>query len=203
MAGQKTKWKKMPEEVRREAILNAARSLFAEQGYNQTSMNQVAAQAGLTKGGLYFHFENKEQLFEEVVRYLLDFERGELAEQIDTLAPIDRLRGFLNLWLEQLVSESGKPVSDWRIFFEAWDKPATRDYIIAFYSKARRYLVDVIRKGQRRKEIRATQPPEVLAVMAIALLDGLDLQTEIHRQDARQMVRGRRVIEAFLEGLQP
>jgi AcrR family transcriptional regulator len=53
-------------EKTREAILQAAHDLFAEQGYHGTSMRQIAGSAGIALGGLYNHFESKEQVFEAV-----------------------------------------------------------------------------------------------------------------------------------------
>ena len=48
-------------------ILEAAHHIFLEQGYGNTSMDAVAKRAGVSKATLYVHFENKEQLFAEVV----------------------------------------------------------------------------------------------------------------------------------------
>lgn len=44
-------------------ILEAARRVFARQGYHGTLMDQVAREAGLSKGALYVHFPSKEELF--------------------------------------------------------------------------------------------------------------------------------------------
>ncbi len=48
------------------ALVDAARQLFARDGYDATSLDSVAARAGVTKGALYHHFEGKRQLFEAV-----------------------------------------------------------------------------------------------------------------------------------------
>ena len=53
-------------EQTRTAILQAAHDLFIEQGYHGTSMRQVAAGAGVALGGLYNHFDSKEEVFEAV-----------------------------------------------------------------------------------------------------------------------------------------
>jgi AcrR family transcriptional regulator len=50
------------------AIDEAARRLFAERGFAATSVNDVATAAGVAKGGVYHHYENKERLFEKVFR---------------------------------------------------------------------------------------------------------------------------------------
>jgi AcrR family transcriptional regulator len=48
------------------ALVDAARELFAGDGYDATSLDEVAARAGVTKGAVYHHFEGKRQLFEAV-----------------------------------------------------------------------------------------------------------------------------------------
>ena len=52
----------------REMILEAAFRVFAEKGYASTTMDAVAAEANLTKGAVYWHFENKKELFRELMR---------------------------------------------------------------------------------------------------------------------------------------
>ena len=53
---------------KRAAILAAARQMFATQGYEGTSMDQIAAEAGVSKLTVYSHFGDKEALFAAVVR---------------------------------------------------------------------------------------------------------------------------------------
>ena len=53
---------------KRAAILAAARQMFTTQGYEGTSMDQIAAEAGVSKLTVYSHFGDKEALFAAVVR---------------------------------------------------------------------------------------------------------------------------------------
>lgn len=48
------------------ALVDAARELFAQDGYAATSLDAVAAKARVTKGAVYHHFQGKQQLFEAV-----------------------------------------------------------------------------------------------------------------------------------------
>ena len=57
----------MPEQARREQILSAARRCFIENGYHPTRMDDIAKAAGLSKGGVYFHFKSKQEVFETLV----------------------------------------------------------------------------------------------------------------------------------------
>jgi AcrR family transcriptional regulator len=60
----------------RERIQRTALRLFTEQGYESTSMRQIAEELGFTKAALYYHFENKE----DIVRALLETVRAEVAD---------------------------------------------------------------------------------------------------------------------------
>ena len=53
-------------EVTRESLVEAARHLFGERGFAGTSLDDIVAAAGVTKGALYHHFVDKEQLFRAV-----------------------------------------------------------------------------------------------------------------------------------------
>ncbi|HEX2895445.1 MAG TPA: helix-turn-helix domain-containing protein [Marmoricola sp.] len=63
----------------RERILDVALGLFAEKGYDATSMREIAEQLGITKAALYYHFDSKADI---VKAMLADTERrvGELAD---------------------------------------------------------------------------------------------------------------------------
>jgi AcrR family transcriptional regulator len=54
--------------ARKQAILDAALSVFAERGFEAARLEDVAARAGIAKGTLYLHFSDKEALFEELIR---------------------------------------------------------------------------------------------------------------------------------------
>jgi len=51
----------------RQAILDMAYTLFLEQGYNATSMRQIALAAGITPGNIYNHFASKDEIFQALV----------------------------------------------------------------------------------------------------------------------------------------
>lgn len=60
--------RKLEPAQRKQAILDAALSVFAERGFEAARLDDVAARAGVAKGTLYLYFDDKEKLFEEVVR---------------------------------------------------------------------------------------------------------------------------------------
>jgi AcrR family transcriptional regulator len=65
-------------ESTRSALLDAARALFADKGYADTSTPEIVQRAGVTRGALYHHFADKEGLF----RAVIEREAVDLAERI-------------------------------------------------------------------------------------------------------------------------
>lgn len=59
--------KTVQQELTRDMIMNAARDLFADKGYEHVSMRQIAKELGYSHGALYYHFKNKAELFYALV----------------------------------------------------------------------------------------------------------------------------------------
>lgn len=55
--------------ISRERIVEAANRLIYTKGFNQTSVSDVAAAVGITKGNLHYHFKSKEELLEAIIQY--------------------------------------------------------------------------------------------------------------------------------------
>ena len=80
----------------RERLIAAATVAFADGGYSGTTLDGIAARAGVTKGGLYFHFAGKEELFFAVLDHWREHRRKEL--QVQAVGPdgaVLALRQFL------------------------------------------------------------------------------------------------------------
>jgi AcrR family transcriptional regulator len=98
---------KPPDERRRE-LMNAARELFIEQGYEQTTMSSVARRAGVAQGTSYIYFASKQELLMAIMRELLETLAGvigRLAERTDLPAPAV-LRQAVNDCLTLVCQES-------------------------------------------------------------------------------------------------
>lgn len=55
------------QQIRHNAIINAAASLFIKLGYDKTSVADIAKRAGISKGAIYLHFKSKDKLFETLL----------------------------------------------------------------------------------------------------------------------------------------
>ena len=94
---------------RRQIILNAAAELFSEQGYNRTSMREIASKAGLLPGSVYHHFTSKEELFiavhKEGFRAVMAKVQAAISKHTD---PWESLRSACEMHVNQMFS--GTPV---------------------------------------------------------------------------------------------
>jgi len=79
--------------ARREQILDAAFHTFSRRGYRDTAVDEIAAAADTSKGGVYFHFPTKEAIFRELIRTTADRLAGKVdravAEQTEPIARAD------------------------------------------------------------------------------------------------------------------
>lgn len=73
----------------REKILDNARRLFLERGFNRTSIEDVMQACGLTRGGFYAHFKNKSHLYAEALKPLAHFTTGQPGRTVK--GPLDDL----------------------------------------------------------------------------------------------------------------
>lgn len=62
----------MKKEFRKRELIKIAYELFITKGYENTSVDEIIAKAGIAKGTYYYHFESKEQMLEEVVNMMID-----------------------------------------------------------------------------------------------------------------------------------
>jgi AcrR family transcriptional regulator len=148
----------MPASDARTRVLDAAVDLFAEHGYDGTSVNQVIARAGVAKGGFYHHFASKEALLYEVYGDLIG---RQLAGMDDILAralpPAETLRALIADLVETTAASARPALVFWRELHRLGDERT------AAYRRARRRYHDAV-----RRLIRDAQAAGVFAPVASA-----------------------------------
>jgi AcrR family transcriptional regulator len=99
----KPRWERR-KDARPQELLAAALDLFVERGFASTRLEDVARQAGVSKGTLYLYFENKEELFKAVVRNSIVPVIGEAEESIAEFEGHsgDLLRSVIHSWWQRV-----------------------------------------------------------------------------------------------------
>lgn len=78
---------RMPREKRRAQLIDIAMDVFAETGYAQTTMDEIAQRAAVSKPVLYQHFKNKRDLFFTLIDHQFNTLRDSVAAQMRTIDP--------------------------------------------------------------------------------------------------------------------
>ena len=91
-------------EATRESILDAAEQMFFEQGVSRTSLEQIARAANVTRGAIYWHFRNKQALFEAMLGRVRNPMEARLIDLLEQQRNIDALRDICVDSLRQLAT---------------------------------------------------------------------------------------------------
>jgi AcrR family transcriptional regulator len=89
----------------RERILDVALDLFTEQGYDGTSLREIAEQLGVTKAALYYHFESKDDILMALHMRLHDFGKGALVQMGDGPVPLEVWGQMLDALVFQMLGQ--------------------------------------------------------------------------------------------------
>jgi len=96
----------------RQEILRASARLFQQQGYDGTSMNDVAAALKLSKGGLYHHFQSKVEILFNLMDHAMDITEERVINPVKAVAdPEERLRTLIRLHIGVVLSERDREIT--------------------------------------------------------------------------------------------
>ena len=99
-------------EATRRAVLAAARSLFGKKGYAQTSVDEIADAARVTKGAVYHHFAGKEALFRAVLAEVeVEAEARAVGAGDPEGPPIDQIVARVNAYLDAALDEEMRRIA--------------------------------------------------------------------------------------------
>lgn len=87
------------------ALLDAATAVFSEQGVSNTTLNQIAKAAGMTRGAVYWHFENKDAVIKALWEKHAGVETNKLIQAITNLPPEQPLE-FFKTQLKTILKEA-------------------------------------------------------------------------------------------------
>jgi AcrR family transcriptional regulator len=96
----------------RQEILRTAARLFQQQGYDATSMNDVAAALRLSKGGLYHHFQSKDEILFHIMSHAMDITEGQVINVVRKIDGVEeRLRMLIRLHIEVVLSQEDREIT--------------------------------------------------------------------------------------------
>ncbi|WP_210716591.1 TetR/AcrR family transcriptional regulator [Amycolatopsis acididurans] len=156
-------------EDRRQRILAVAQRLLTRNGWRNTTLGQIAREAGVTPAGLLHHFESKEQLLHAVLEARDAYDdahrnttRDDIIEQVGSVAErFERVPDLVGMFVVLLI-ENLDP-----------DAPL-HDRLLHRYRSALEIIAEGIRRGQRAGRYRTDLDPALKAVEIVAFLNGME-----------------------------
>lgn len=188
----------------RQRILDTALREFAAKGYHRAILDEIAARAGVSKGAVYWHFENKRALFLTVVQReifrLTAYLKTVIADSDQSA--IARLNAFI---VASLTYYTDHPefCNLLKIFTSPGGPELNLDVEVMVsddYRQLRAMVNTLIQEGVRRGELESARVG-VAAPMLVAVLDGLMFQWVLEPQAVPLRELASNVASAFLEGI--
>ena len=178
-------------EQTRARIMAAAESALIERGIEATSLDDIAASAGLTKGAIYSSFPSKDALFAELVSDKF----GERLRKVSATIDASAKRGDLARRVGKTLTEASLGDPGWQIaFFElsarSMRNPELRGLFAAHRSAALTALADFVGQEAARRSIKLPLTPMRLATTMLALSNGLALEGLLRPEAADSKLLG-------------
>jgi AcrR family transcriptional regulator len=176
---------------RREAILDAARSAFAERGFHETSLDSVAERAGVSKALLYEHFSSKRELYVS----MLEMHVHELVERISgAVAGAEPGEPRMRAGLEAFFGFVEERRGAWRIMFRNSDDPDVSIRLDRLRDEVAAAIVQLMSEEAAAKGLDFPKMPQMVEMIAQQLVgamqslaDWWDLHRDVPRDDVLQV----------------
>ncbi len=192
--------------VTRELLLDAAERVFHRRGVSRTTLQEIAQDAGLTRGAIYWHFQNKADVFDAMMRRVTLPMVARLNSQprAESDDPLQHLRQTVASAFHQTVHD----LQVRRVFEIAShmveygdDLQAVRDSHISERSERVNDLERVLLQARTKRKLPADLATRTAAVGLHALLDGLMSNWLLEPQAFDLEDVGARALDAYLAGL--
>jgi AcrR family transcriptional regulator len=162
-------------EKTRNFIVEKTAPIFNMKGYAGTSLNDITAATGLTKGSIYGNFANKDEVALAAFDYNLNNVSSRIEAEMNRQASIkDKLLVYIDIYqkfIDGSVSEGGCPVLNTAI--DADDThPELRGRVLKAVLDWKNKIAKLVEAGIANKEINANHNPEQIALTIIAMVEG-------------------------------
>ncbi len=140
-------------EQSRQKIKEKTVLLFAEKGFKEVTMKDICEVTGLSRGGLYCHYESTQQIFQEIIEDLMNRQENSFEEQIrQNLPAVTILDDTLEKYREEMLdSQSSLSVAIYEYFSQKETTDKTNS-LYAQYLASKRAWEKLLQYGIERRE---------------------------------------------------
>ncbi|MGC6173019.1 TetR/AcrR family transcriptional regulator [Lacrimispora sp. 38-1] len=97
---------RLEKEERKKQIKEVALQLFIEKGLVRTTMDDMIEKTGISKGGIYHHYNNKEEIFEELIKDSMTYRKKLVVEYINKNKGMNREDLIMNMLLDKILDKN-------------------------------------------------------------------------------------------------
>jgi AcrR family transcriptional regulator len=188
---------------RKRQILAAAATAFARAGFAEARMDDIAAEAGLSKGALYLYFRSKDEIVAALMRALFEVQLEDLRELLASHRPFrDCLLAFTDHLIRQYAAMGAHGPVAREFYAVAGRQKHVRSFVRDYFRTYRRLLADLVRSGVERGEVRDADP-DTTALAILGIYEGLFLIWTMSPRDFDWATTTRGAIELLLSGIAP
>lgn len=155
-------------EARKAQILAAALTLFAQKGFHAATMNDIVAASGLSKGGVYWHFESKESIIMAILAEMFERDTQEMtAVAMGTGSAATKIRTILAHSTAELTSMADLVPVIYEFYALATRQPTVAVFLRQYFDRYHAILTQVVAEGMAAGELAMADPAAVArALMA-------------------------------------
>jgi len=188
----------------REALLDAAARVVAQKGRSGATLDAVGAEAGMTKGAVYWHFANKTELFLALVRARADQLLHGMPERVESaLAMPDAREGLSRILAVQMAASRSDPDFA-RLFLEFIVEsrdPSVRDAVAGVYRQSHEISAELTENLKKQGRVSEKADANAFAILWSALLDGLALLSLVDPGRINPEVLAPQLVELIWNGM--
>ena len=146
-------------EEKNRALIDAALAVFSRVGFAAAKMDDVAREAGVSKGTVYLYFDSKEQLFEEMVKANMAPLMTEIAENLSrpSISATERLKSHMRFFYTKILNTNRRQIMR-LIMAEGPNFPHLAEFYHAnVLSRGQAVIKAIIQQGVESGEFRSMQ----------------------------------------------
>ncbi|OLL20007.1 MULTISPECIES: TetR/AcrR family transcriptional regulator [unclassified Rhodococcus (in: high G+C Gram-positive bacteria)] len=163
----------------REDLLATAAEHFLDRGYAAASLDQIAEDAGYSKGAVYSNFRNKDELCFAVLDRIRAERMGEIAATLAAGATLDDVVTAFGVWAERTIGDRRWTLLEIEFSVRSRHNEEIRSRIAAGAEGVRTLIAELIRSLADRYDVTPTMDPGQASAMLLGLGIGLGLQRAI------------------------
>ncbi len=178
--------KRRSREETRQRLLDSALNVFAHNGYERATVDEIVREAGFSKGAFYVHFESKEDLFWELLDERVDLQQEMLGSALDVALTVEENeRRVLQAIFDLRRNDSLSPAIFLEFTAHAMRNEKVRARLAEMYGRWHAFVVQILTAGREAGLVRTDVEISVLAAVLMSVIEGTLIQSNLAPPELR------------------